>query len=245
MHITFNNISKQYTSKKALDGVSFDIQERSCIALVGNNGSGKTTTINVLCNLIPFEGNLIINGNKITSSDHSYKSEIGVFLSDPFYLEEFSCAEYWKFSCVFQGITDQEEIAKRIEDLSVLLGLEDKRKTIHNLSSGERVKVSIGAALIHNPKLLILDEPFIHLDADSRNRIVSILKDLKATKSILLASHNLSICTDICDQFIILDQGKIIENISKNEVSEYDSLNGFISKRLLKNYGTHKFEWLE
>jgi ABC-2 type transport system ATP-binding protein len=244
--IRFDEVTKKYSKNIALDKLTFDTSSYINTALVGNNGCGKTTTINVICNLIKYNaGEAYIFEKLITPSYNSYKNKIGVVLSTQYFINEFSLLEYWKFVCRFQKVPPKQ-INNRIEDLILLFELQNERnKKIKKLSGGNQMKVSIGAALIHNPELIILDEPFVNLDIKTTERLVAILKGFKKKKKIFITSHHLDLVTELCDTFLIMDEGKIIHNIDKSGIENKQMIKEHIYHHLTKFKKNINLDWLK
>lgn len=244
--IEFNNISKQYTNTFALKNLSFIVEQFEFVSLIGNNGSGKSTAINILANLIGYSGgNLKIKGKEIVSNNHSYKRNIGFVFDEPIFIEEFNTLEYLNFVAKFQGINGNDAI-KRINELLQLLGLEkDKNKPICKLSSGNQMKVSICSALIHNPEILVFDEPFIHLDIQTIDTVMKLLKSFKEKKTLFITSHNLDLTSELTDRFLILDNGKIIADLRKSDFEDIESLKFKTIKYLTKENQKFDLNWLK
>ncbi len=244
--IRFDNVTKRYSDNIALNELTFDTGYYNNTALVGNNGCGKTTTINVICNLIKYDsGKAYIFERLITPSYNSYKNKIGVVLSTQYFINEFSLQEYWKFVCRFQKVPPREA-NNRIEDLTLLFELQNERnKKIKKLSGGNQMKVSIGAALIHNPDLIILDEPFINLDIKTTEKLITILKGFKKKKKIFVTSHHLDLVAELCDNFLIMDKGKIIHKIDKSVVDNQQIIKEHIYRQLTKFNRNINLAWLE
>ena len=243
--ITYNNVIRYYGKTKALNGLSYKLEKGECTALVGNNGSGKTTTIHILCNIIKYHGGEVyFEDQRVTPKFVSYKGKLGIVLSKPYYIEEFNVVEYWKFVCKFQKVP-KNEIANRIESLIKLLDLEkDKNKPIKKLSSGNQMKVTIGSALIHNPEMVVMDEPFINIDIETTEKLMDILKSIKGKKTIFITSHHLDLVMELCDNFLILDNGKIIQNISKADFDNIKTLKARIKDLLIKEKEKIDLSWL-
>jgi ABC-2 type transport system ATP-binding protein len=247
MILKFNNVSKTYKNNKfVLKKLSFCLEHNDFCALIGNNGCGKTTTINLLCNLIPINsGDIEIFENKLTSDYNSYKSKIGIVLSEHSFIEDLSIVDYLNFVCKFQKV-NKTEIQKRIQDIIDLFELQSySNLIIKELSTGNKMKVSLCAALIHNPEFLVLDEPFVNLDIQTTQKMIEVLKTLKNNKSLLITSHNLDLVTELCDRFLIMDDGKIFLEINKNNFNSIEELKLFIKSKLTKSFlNIKKIDWL-
>lgn len=244
--IRFDRVTKKYSKNIALNKLTFDISNYNNTALVGNNGCGKTTTINVICNLIKYDsGKAYIFKKLITPSYNSYKNKIGFVLSTPCFINEFSLTEYWRFVCRFQKVPPKE-INNRIEDLIILFELQNEsNKKIKKLSSGNQMKVSIGAALIHNPELIILDEPFVNLDIKTTERLIAVFKGFERKKKIFITSHHLDLVAELCENFLIMDEGKIIYKIDKSRIENQQMIKEHIYHRLTKFKRNINLAWLE
>lgn len=245
MSILLENISKSYNNKKVLENLNLHINKGDCVALIGNNGCGKTTTIKILCNLIDAnKGKYFYNDTLITANSVKFRNQLGIVMSEPYYIESFNLEQYWQFVAKFQNVAHQD-IKPRIENLIELLQLgNERKKIISTLSSGNQMKVSVGGALIHNPDTLILDEPFVNLDISSTEVFVNLLKDLKGQKTILITSHQLDLVTEICDEFLILESGRIVLEMDKTENPNEDIKN-IIKNQLTKDTNNIKLDWLK
>ncbi|MGF1587312.1 MAG: ABC transporter ATP-binding protein [Bacteroidales bacterium] len=244
--IWFDNSTKLYSNKPVLNKLSFTIAENEYVALIGNNGCGKTTTINVLCNLVPYEkGNVYVFGSKVTPAYTSYKDQLGIVLSTHYSIREFSIVDYLSFVGEFQFLK-RKEVRARLEDLLRLFELEDqKHKTLKYLSSGNLMKVSIAAALIHNPKILVLDEPFANLDIRTIQTIIEIIKRFRGKKTVFITSHNIDLVVDLCDRFLLMENGRILTEINNNERLTSRELKEKIKTYLVsKTISVKEIDWL-
>jgi ABC-2 type transport system ATP-binding protein len=243
--IKFENIGKSFGSISALQSCSFEVQELDFVALVGNNGCGKSTTIHILCNLTDYQsGEYYFENKKVSPQFVSFKENLGIVLSEPYYIEEFNVVEYWKFVAKFQKIA-KNEIDTRIDDLINLLELrEHTKQPIKSLSSGNQMKVSFGAALIHNPKILILDEPFVNLDIATTEKLMYLLKSFRGKKTVFITSHSLDLIADLCDKFLIMDKGAIVQTLEKKHFSDIESLKSKVKELLISENEVQNLSWL-
>lgn len=244
--ISFNNVEKSYGKVKALQKLSLKINDKDFVGLIGNNGCGKTTTIHCLCNLIKYDlGEITVFGKKVVPNYVSYKNKLGMLLSKHYFVEEFNVKEYWKFVCKFQGVP-KNEINQRMDDLIGLLDLsKDLNMKIQNLSSGNQMKVSIGAALIHNPEILVLDEPFVNLDIKTTEKIILLLKSFKGKKTLFITSHNLDLVADLCNTFLIMENGKISLELKKSDFNSITELKRSVKEILAKENIINNLDWLK
>ncbi len=244
MKARFICVTKTYGKQVILDNLSFNIANKSSVGLIGNNGCGKTTTINILCNTVGYNsGKVFIDNELIQPNSNSYKRYTGIVLSDPYFMENFGIREYLKFFCKFQKVP-KNEIYRRIDDILEMLELKEYKKAIKNLSSGNQMKVSIAASLIHNPEFLIMDEPFVNLDIKTTRSILDVLKKFKGKKTIFITSHDLDTVADLCDEFLIMDQGKILMNLRKADFATVEDLKDKIRSYLVQGQRVQDIEWL-
>ncbi len=244
--IKFNEVTKKFGKTIALNKVSFTINSNETIGLIGNNGAGKTTTINLICNIYKYDsGEIYIFDKKLTPYYVEYKNKIGFILSEPVYIKEFTIEKYWEFVCKFQRV-ENKLCKERIEEIANFLEIENQlNMEIQNLSSGNQMKVSIGASLIHNPEILVYDEPFTNLDINTTQQLMTLLKELKKSKTIFISSHSLDLVAELCDTFLIMEKGQILLRIDKQNFVTIDELKDFIkSKTVVKNKAI-SLNWLK
>lgn len=244
MEIDFIDVIKKYGSQTALHELSLKLKDKSFTALIGNNGCGKTTAIRVLCNIIDSNsGQVLLDGSVIKPDDNAYRGNMGIILSTPHYVENFTVKEYLRFVSKFQKVP-KREINCRIRDILSLLEIEEPRKVIRKLSSGNQMKVSMAAALIHNPEFLVLDEPFINLDITTTQRLITLLIGFKGKKTLLITSHDLDTVANLCDEFLIMDQGKIMLRLHKDDFASIEALKEEIKLKLTKREDVQHLAWL-
>ena len=216
MDIIIENLKKQYDKQLVLDIGQLSIEKGELVGIIGNNGAGKTTLFRLLLDLIEStDGHISIAGNINSGSDH-WKDKTGSFLDEGFLIDFLTPEEFFYFTGNVYGLK-QSDIDSRIDSYNRFMNDEiiGQKKYIRQLSTGNKQKTGIMAAMIPNPELLILDEPFNYLDPSSQ---IVIKKMLKATNekhhtTILLSSHNLNHIVEICSRVILLEKGKIIEDL--------------------------------
>ena len=207
MSIEVNNISKSYGSQKALNEVSFSIQKGEIVGFLGPNGAGKSTLMKILTTYIATdEGSATVNGFDVNSQAKAVQQSIGYLPEhNPLYLDLF-VREYLAFNA------DVYKVAKsRIEEVIQLTGLSNEsHKKIGQLSKGYRQRVGLANALLHNPDVLILDEPTTGLDPNQLVEIRNVIKNVGKDKTVFLSTHIMQEVEAICDRVIIIDKGKIV-----------------------------------
>lgn len=243
--IEFRQVCKYFGKQAVLQDLSFEIALNDFVGLVGNNGCGKTTTINLMCNILESDSGQIIAFDKVVNKTYvDYKAKLGVVLSKAYYIDDFTIIEHLNFVARFQNV-ESELIKGRVSSVIELLDLEGySNKVIKELSTGNQVKVSLASALIHNPAMLILDEPFANLDISSSNNLLKILENLRKKKTLLITSHNLDLIISICDRFLIMDNGKIIMSLLKRDFQSSGDLKEFVRNTLTTVNKNHNLDWL-
>jgi len=207
MSIEVSNISKSYGAQKALDAVSFSIQKGEIVGFLGPNGAGKSTLMKILTTyLLSDKGSAIVNGNDVSTNTKEVQRSIGYLPEhNPLYLDLY-VREYLAFNA------DVYKVAKsRIEEVIQLTGLSsESHKKISQLSKGYRQRVGLANALLHNPDVLILDEPTTGLDPNQLMEIRNVIKNVGKDKTVFLSTHIMQEVEAICDRVIIIDKGKIV-----------------------------------
>ena len=227
--ITLKNITKKYSKQTVLDITSLDIPPGQMFGLVGNNGAGKTTMFSCLLDLIkPTTGNVLNNGVEVASSE-KWKSFTSAFLDDTFLIGYLMPEEYFYFIGKLRGLKKKEvdEFINQFEDFfhGEILG---GKKYLRDLSKGNQKKAGVVAALLGEPKVIVLDEPFANLDPSTQIRLKQILKNLSKNKetTILVSSHDIQDVTEVCERIVLLEKGKAIKDIvtspkTLNELEAY------------------------
>ncbi|WP_298139276.1 gliding motility-associated ABC transporter ATP-binding subunit GldA [Flavobacterium sp.] len=207
MSIEVQNISKSYGAQKALDNVSFSVKKGEIVGFLGPNGAGKSTLMKILTTYINSdEGKASVNGNDVNENQKAVQQSVGYLPEhNPLYLDLY-VREYLEFN------TDVYKVAKsRIEEVIQLTGLTaESHKKIGQLSKGYRQRVGLATALLHNPDVLILDEPTTGLDPNQLVEIRNVIKNVGKNKTVFLSTHIMQEVEAICDRVIIINNGKIV-----------------------------------
>ena len=230
--IKIENLKKQFGQTVACDIPSFTINDGDMLGLVGNNGAGKTTLFRMMLDLLqPDAGTVEINGINPAQSEE-WKTQTGAYIDEGFLIDYLTPEEYFSFIGKISS-TPQKEIDSRLQQYEHLAGGEvfGQKKLIRNLSAGNKQKVGIISALIREPQIVILDEPFNFLDPTSQNVLKRTLKEYseRTHATILISSHNLQHTVDISNRIALLEKGVIIRDLSntdsdvEKELTEYFS----------------------
>jgi ABC-2 type transport system ATP-binding protein len=207
MSIEVKNISKSYGVQKALDNVSFSVKKGEIVGFLGPNGAGKSTLMKILTTYINAdEGTALVNGHDVNTQIKDVQLSIGYLPEhNPLYLDLF-IREYLDFNATIYKVEKS-----RIEEVIQLTGLStESHKKIGQLSKGYRQRVGLANALLHNPDVLILDEPTTGLDPNQLVEIRNVIKNVGKNKTIFLSTHIMQEVEAICDRVIIIDKGKIV-----------------------------------
>ena len=213
--IQINNLIKSFDKKVAVDMASLSIKQGEILGVVGNNGAGKTTFFRLLLDLLQADSGYVTFFDKDVSKSEEWKTYTGSFIDNSFLIECLFPEEYFDFiGKVYQ--INEEDIRERLKDYSQLMNGEilEQKKYIRNMSSGNKQKIGITGAMLINPKILILDEPFNFLDPSSQIEMKRLLLHLNKTlnTTILVSSHNIQYIADICSRIILLEKGNIIRD---------------------------------
>jgi ABC-2 type transport system ATP-binding protein len=220
MILEITKLKKVYGNKTVVNVPLLTINEGETIGLVGNNGAGKTTLFRMALDLIrPDAGEVRSRGENVSSSD-SWKNYTASYLDEGFLIDYLTAEEYFIFIGSLHNLTAAHvmDYLKRYDEFfngEIL----NRGKYIRDFSKGNQNKVGIAAALMQDPELLVLDEPFANLDPTTQIRLKTIIKSLKQEKNMatLISSHDLNHVTDVCDRIILLEKGQIIKDFMKDE----------------------------
>ncbi len=215
MSIEVQNISKSYGTQKALDAISFSVKKGEIVGFLGPNGAGKSTLMKILTTYINAdEGAATVNGHDVKENQKAVQLSVGYLPEhNPLYLDLY-VREYLSFNA------DVYKVAKsRIEEVIELTGLtSESHKKIGQLSKGFRQRVGLATALLHNPDVLILDEPTTGLDPNQLVEIRNVIKNVGKDKTVFLSTHIMQEVEAICDRVIIIDHGKIVTDKKLNKL---------------------------
>lgn len=217
MSIEVENISKLYGSQKALNQVSFKVNKSEIVGFLGPNGAGKSTMMKILTTFIEAsEGAAKVNGFDVQSEKQNVQQSVGYLPEhNPLYLDQY-VREYLAFNAAVYGVNK-----KRIQDVIEITGLTpESHKKIGQLSKGYRQRVGLANALLHNPDVLILDEPTTGLDPNQLVDIRNLIKSLGKEKTVFLSTHIMQEVEAMCDRVIIINKGEIVANKTLKELRD-------------------------
>lgn len=209
--ITVKNVTKKYGKFKAVDNISFEINDGEIIGLLGPNGAGKSTTMNILTGFIePTEGEVIINGYNISKKPKKAKKCIGYMPEGVPLYKDMTVKEFVTYMAELKGVK-KEQIKESVNQAIQDTWLQNVRKVlIRNLSKGYKQRVSMAGALVGNPEIIILDEPTVGLDPKQIIEIRNLIKKLGKNHTLIISSHILSEISQICERVIIINKGQIV-----------------------------------
>lgn len=214
--IQINDLKKSYSGTTVLNITALSIEKGVNFGLVGNNGAGKTTLFRLLLDLIRADqGEVIINGENVAKSE-DWKHQLGSYLDQGFLIDFLSPEEYFNFVGKTKGMStgDIEAFLESMQEFfnGEVLG---RKKLIRNLSMGNQQKTGIAAAMMGNPEIVVLDEPFNSLDPTTQSRLVKLIKKMQETKGItfLISSHDLNHIAEVCDRIVVLHEGEVAQDI--------------------------------
>lgn len=220
MLIEAKGIKKYYKKVRAVDGIDLEVREGEILGILGPNGAGKSTAISVISSLIkPDRGDVLFKGQSILKSPGDLRRVMGIVPQDVALYPDLSAAENLKFFGKLYGLRG-EGLQERIREVLDLLGLNGRAKdAVKNYSGGMRRRVNIGAALLHHPEVLIMDEPTVGIDPQSRSHILDTVKALnKKGMTIIYTSHYMEEVEHLCDRIYVMDHGKVIASGTKEDL---------------------------
>jgi len=231
--IKINNLKKSFGETIACNIPSFTVNDGDVLGLVGNNGAGKTTLFRMILDLLkPDEGTVLID-NENPAENETWKEQTSAYIDEGFLIDYLTPDEYFAFLAKISNMP-QQEVDERLKEYEKFAGEEviGQNKLIRNLSSGNKQKVGIVAALLRQPKLLILDEPFNFLDPTSQNTLKRMLTDYsqKTGATIIISSHNLQHTIEISTRVVLLEKGVIIKDLMNENESAKEELTSYFEQ---------------
>ena len=220
MSITVQNLTKVYDTQKAVDDISFQINTGEVVGFLGPNGAGKSTTMKIItCFLTPTSGSVELNGFSIDKDSEEVRRRIGYLPeNNPLYLD-MAIVDYLRYIAELQSV-EKSIINSRIREMIDICGLgREQHKNIGELSKGYRQRVGLAQALIHDPEVLILDEPTTGLDPNQIIEIRELIKKIGREKTVMLSSHILKEVEATCDRIMIINRGKLVADGTTEELS--------------------------
>lgn len=214
------NIKKSFEKKEVVKNVSFSVDKGEAFGLLGPNGAGKSTLISMICGLVKYDqGDIWIDGLSVKKRPLEIKKKIGIVPQEIALYPTISARENLLFWGKMYGLT-RIETKRRAEEVLSFVGLSERAKDkIETFSGGMKRRINIGAALMHEPELLIMDEPTVGIDPQSRNHILETVKDLnKSGVTIIYTSHYMEEVEYLCDRIGIIDQGKVMALGTKGDL---------------------------
>jgi ABC-2 type transport system ATP-binding protein len=219
--IEVRDLQKNYNGVTVVNIAALTVQPGETVGLVGNNGAGKTTFFRMILDLIrPTKGEVFSKGENVRATE-DWKQYTGSHLDEGFLIDYLTPEEYFNFIGKLNGLTpgDIQAFLERFSDFfnGEILG---QRKYIRDFSKGNQKKVGVAAAVMSDPELLILDEPFANLDPSSQIRLKNLLKDLKRQgMTLFISSHDLSHVIEVCDRIVLLEKGQVVEDMKTDETT--------------------------
>jgi ABC-2 type transport system ATP-binding protein len=211
MSISVKNLTKKYQTQRAVDNITFEVKTGEVLGFLGPNGAGKTTTMKIITGFMaPSDGDAKVNGISVLENPEEVKKSIGYLPeSNPLY-HDMPVLEYLEFVAELQNIP-KAKIQDRIVEMVRVCGLNvEKHKKINELSKGYRQRVGLAQALIHDPEILILDEPTTGLDPNQIVEIRNLIREIGKKKTVILSTHILPEVEATCDRILIINEGKIV-----------------------------------
>lgn len=218
--LEINSLRKTFGEKTVVNGLSFKVNEGEILGFLGPNGAGKSTTISMIITILNFdEGKVLFEGREVNSDDNDFKKILGYVPQDIALFNDLSAYENVKFFGSLYGLKGSY-LNNRVNETLELVGLYDRKNDYpDSFSGGMKRRLNIACSIVHKPKILIMDEPTVGIDPQSRNNILEVVKSLRDEgTTIIYTSHYMEEVEAICNRIIILDNGQIVEFGYKDEI---------------------------
>lgn len=217
--LQIKSITKAYGDKTVVSDESFSIYKGDIIGFIGPNGAGKSTSINMISTITaPDSGMILFHDKTISENNLYYKSSLGIVPQDLAIYEDLNAYDNVKFFCSLYGVRGVE-LKKKVEKALRFVGLWDRCKDLPSkFSGGMKRRLNIACAIAHEPELLIMDEPTVGIDPQSRNNILEAVKTLNANgTTVIYTSHYMEEVDTLCNRIVLIDKGKVLEDLPKEE----------------------------
>jgi ABC-2 type transport system ATP-binding protein len=251
--VKVENLSHRYSAQWAINDISFEINSTGIVGLLGSNGAGKSTTMNILCGVLnQTKGDVYIGGIDLRKNPEAAKSQIGFLPQTPPLYMDFTVDEYLIYCANLRGIPDSQ-LYSSLEITKERCGITHfSDRLIRNLSGGYRQRVGIAQAIIHNPKLVVLDEPTNGLDPNQIVEVRALIKEIARERAVIFSTHILSEVQVLCEEIKMIDAGSIVFADTMDAFNNYvethsllmQVLNPPIAEELLKINGVTKVDFL-
>lgn len=220
--ISVKNLEKSYKGNKVIKGISFEVDKGEILCFLGPNGAGKSTTINILIGALGYEaGEITYQNRKIKKGERKFKQQLGIVPQDISLYEDISAEQNLRFFASLYGLKGRE-LDKRTAEVLEFAGLTERAKDkVNTFSGGMKRRLNIACAIAHNPEVLIMDEPTVGIDPQSRNHILSSVKKMKDIgMTIIYTTHYMEEVEEISTRIIVMDKGEIIASGTKEKLKE-------------------------
>ena len=218
--LEIKSLKKNFGEKTVVDKMSFKVNKGEILGFLGPNGAGKSTTINIITTILDADdGKVLFEGREINGNDNDFKKSLGYVPQDIALFNDLTAYENVKFFASLYGIKG-EYLKNRVKETLELVGLYDRKNDYpDSFSGGMKRRLNIACSIVHKPKILIMDEPTVGIDPQSRNNILEVTKSLRDEgTTVIYTSHYMEEVEGICTRLIILDEGNIVESGYKDDI---------------------------
>lgn len=227
--LEMKSIKKKFGEKTVVDNMSFNVNRGEILGFIGPNGAGKSTTINMITTILDADGGKVLfEGREVNANDNDFKKSLGYVPQDIALFSDLSAYENVKLFGALYGLKGKY-LSRRIKETLELVGLYDRKDDYpDSFSGGMKRRLNIACSIVHKPKVLIMDEPTVGIDPQSRNNILEVIKSLRDEgTTVIYTSHYMEEVDAICTRLIIVDSGHIIESGNKDEIKAKYRSKGF------------------
>lgn len=237
MEMEIKNVTKEFNGSIAVNDFSMEVHAGECIGLVGPNGAGKTTLMKIISDIMnPTKGDVLLSGQKISEM----KKEMGYLPQYPTFYEWLTAKETLYFMGQLSGI-NKDGLFKIVPNILEKVGLsEEENSRVGTFSGGMKQRLGIAQALLHQPSLIVMDEPVSSLDPIGRREVLNIINEIRQETTILLSTHILGDLEEICDRLVIIKHGRKIEDTTMAELS-----NRYSNNKIRIDIADHSRGWIE